>query len=383
MQYLLAFALLLFLSHSADAQIKFKPYDDAAKAEAKANNQLIFIEFTAGWCPPCKMMKSNVFSDKKVGDFYSNNFVCTQVDVDKQGSLASRYNAGSIPNFVFVDDQGEVVHRGLGYQGVEPFIALGKEALRQAEKSAPNTPNNNTLPQPGKTQQPKGSAAALADCLEKAGDCETEVQNFIQEKNWNDSEEHLQLIVEAATNGSEKALAHYKKHKEQFARELHLFQLEAQIFEPVMERALLSIDLEEEQIDWPTIDATFEAYFPKISAYRYQQIVRALVYTQFQRVDDALEACDRVLSKKGLAGLDKKSQSEIYQNMIEISSTIIESSDAVANGAVPQEYLHLLYNWLKGWEKVDANKDVYGLLAIVCAELGKEEEAEKYSSYLD
>lgn len=377
MQIRFILLLLLFFGwQNSQAQIEFRPYDDAAKATAKANDQLILIEFTAGWCPPCKMMKKNVFSEKSVGDFYMANFVCTQVDIDAQGSLAASYDAGSIPNFVFVDAQGSVVHRGLGYQDSETFIKLGREALREGNKTVVNSPDKEAV----LNAQPAGSAEALSACLEFGNPCEEQVQAFVSSKNWKGSEEDMRLILQAAAVGSEKALAFYKKDKEKFAKRVELSYLEEQLIDPVMRRALASIEDEigAGDISWSNVDEVLKDYLPRHSAYRYQYIMRALIYNELGELDKVIEAGNEILSPKGLKGLENSSQSEMYNTVFELAINALEKDEVTANGEIPENYLLQLYDWLKDWEKVNPNENVYGLLSIVCAELGREEEAKTY-----
>ena len=39
------------------------------KAQAKAQNKLIFVDFYTDWCAPCKFMTINIFPQKEAGDF--------------------------------------------------------------------------------------------------------------------------------------------------------------------------------------------------------------------------------------------------------------------------------------------------------------------------
>ncbi len=36
---------------------------------AKKDNKLIFLDISASWCEPCKLLKKNTFPDEKVGAF--------------------------------------------------------------------------------------------------------------------------------------------------------------------------------------------------------------------------------------------------------------------------------------------------------------------------
>lgn len=124
--------LLLCGALMAQGGIKFNEgqWNDLL-AKAKAQNALIFVDAYTTWCGPCKMMASQVFTQKEVGDFYNSKFINAKIDMEKgEGiELAQRYTVQAYPSFLFVDGDGMVVHRAVGYQEAEAFIELGKVAL--------------------------------------------------------------------------------------------------------------------------------------------------------------------------------------------------------------------------------------------------------------
>ncbi len=99
-------------------------------AKAKADKKLVFLDAYASWCGPCKMMSKQTFTDDKVGKFYNTSFVNAKIDMEKgEGiELATRYQVEAYPTLLFVDGDGVVVHRGLGYHDVNQFIELGNAA---------------------------------------------------------------------------------------------------------------------------------------------------------------------------------------------------------------------------------------------------------------
>lgn len=61
--------------------------------------------FSANWCNPCKMSKA----------LLDNQKVEYQVlDMDEDSSLFEQLNVRSIPTFVFVDSNGDVVNTVIG-----------------------------------------------------------------------------------------------------------------------------------------------------------------------------------------------------------------------------------------------------------------------------
>jgi thiol-disulfide isomerase/thioredoxin len=133
MRYLLII-LLAFTSLSAHSQISFKDSSwtwNAMLAEAKKNDQLIFVDAYAVWCGPCKWMTKNVFGVKEVGNLYNRNFVNAYIDMEKgEGiSLRQKYNVRAYPTYLFINGDGEVVHRVVGSTDTVKFIQHGLDAL--------------------------------------------------------------------------------------------------------------------------------------------------------------------------------------------------------------------------------------------------------------
>ncbi|WEK71459.1 MAG: thioredoxin family protein [Candidatus Chryseobacterium colombiense] len=128
----LAILSSLFIGALAFAQgIKFEESNFASVlAKAKKENKLVFIDAYASWCGPCKLMVKNIFPLQTVGDYYNSHFISTKIDMEKgEGiELAKKYNVKAFPTYLFVDGNGEVVHRTLGYVEENDFIQFAKDA---------------------------------------------------------------------------------------------------------------------------------------------------------------------------------------------------------------------------------------------------------------
>jgi thiol-disulfide isomerase/thioredoxin len=122
----------MLVATTSFGQMKFAHGDwDDVLARAKSQDKIIFVDAYAEWCGPCKMMAKNVFTDEAVGEFYNDKFLNVKIDMEKgEGpGLAQRYEVRAYPTFLFVDGDGNLVHRGIGSQPAEAFIELGKSAL--------------------------------------------------------------------------------------------------------------------------------------------------------------------------------------------------------------------------------------------------------------
>jgi thiol-disulfide isomerase/thioredoxin len=99
-------------------------------AEAGRQNKIVFVDAYTTWCGPCKMMDRNTFPNKEVGEFFNANFINAKIDMEKgEGpTLAQEYGVRAYPSFLFVDADGALVHRSLGYQEASAFLITGKAA---------------------------------------------------------------------------------------------------------------------------------------------------------------------------------------------------------------------------------------------------------------
>jgi thiol-disulfide isomerase/thioredoxin len=109
---------------------------EAIKEKAKKENKLIFLDAFTTWCGPCKWMAKTVFTNDTVAQFYNANFINAKIDMEKgEGlELAKKYTVRCYPNLLFINGDGEIVHRKGGALKPTDFIALG-EKTKKNEKT--------------------------------------------------------------------------------------------------------------------------------------------------------------------------------------------------------------------------------------------------------
>lgn len=131
--FVFSLALILFaLPAAAQSGISFENGSwEEVLAKAKKENKVIFVDAYAAWCGPCKYMANNVFPVAEVGEFYNQNFINYKYDMEKGTGpvFANKYKITAYPTFLFIDGEGNVVHRALGGRDKNGLIALGEEAL--------------------------------------------------------------------------------------------------------------------------------------------------------------------------------------------------------------------------------------------------------------
>ena len=98
--------------------------------QAKKENKLIFLDAFASWCGPCKLLDQNVFPKKEVGDYFNANFLNLHIDMEKgEGiEIAKKYGIYSYPTLLFIDGDGKVVYKAVGYMSPQELISIAKEA---------------------------------------------------------------------------------------------------------------------------------------------------------------------------------------------------------------------------------------------------------------
>ncbi|KFK44092.1 hypothetical protein AALP_AA1G215000 [Arabis alpina] len=78
--------------------------------KAKQSNKLIVIDFTASWCPPCRMI-APVFTD--LAKKFMSTAIFFKVDIDELQSVAKEFDVEAMPTFVFIK-AGQVVDKLVG-----------------------------------------------------------------------------------------------------------------------------------------------------------------------------------------------------------------------------------------------------------------------------
>jgi thiol:disulfide interchange protein len=123
----------------AESKVDWLYSMDEALSEAQSDNKPVMIDFYGDWCPPCKEMDRNTYSDDELGAFVNDNFVPLKVDVNKS-NLHSTYGIEKIPQVVFLSPQGSEIDKGLRILGYWPPDAFHQELQAVLDAWSPPSP---------------------------------------------------------------------------------------------------------------------------------------------------------------------------------------------------------------------------------------------------
>ena len=98
------------LHHTSDATLA---------ADVLASETPVLVEFTADWCPPCKMIAPVL---EEMASELGDQVTITKLNVDENPDIAMRYGVMSIPTLLLFDG-GDIKKKIVG--------AKGKGALMQ------------------------------------------------------------------------------------------------------------------------------------------------------------------------------------------------------------------------------------------------------------
>jgi protein disulfide-isomerase len=114
-----------------------------AQAKAKAENKLLFLNFTGSdWCILGKKLDSDIFSKPEFIQYAQKNLVMVYVDFPRKAlepaqkaaneALKAKYGVRGYPTLVVLNAKGEKVYEKTGYMdGVDKWIADLDEAKKK------------------------------------------------------------------------------------------------------------------------------------------------------------------------------------------------------------------------------------------------------------
>jgi thioredoxin len=101
--------------------------------ELLSSTTYVLIDFTASWCPPCRMI-APIFEQLSMSNSKDGALAFAKVDVDEQREIAQKYNISAMPTFVLVKN-GEAVQtvRGAYPPAIQGLVKTAVEDVQKTE----------------------------------------------------------------------------------------------------------------------------------------------------------------------------------------------------------------------------------------------------------
>jgi thiol:disulfide interchange protein len=96
----------------AETALDFKPLV-VALAASKASGKPVLADFSAIWCPACRRLHAEVFTDAAVKAVITQGFELSRIDYESPEAPAfmARYGVSSFPTLLLLDGEGKLLKR--------------------------------------------------------------------------------------------------------------------------------------------------------------------------------------------------------------------------------------------------------------------------------
>lgn len=122
---LMIIGLLAFKMWPEPVELSFQNYDAQLLEQARKNGQIVFIDFTASWCLPCKELELKTFTDPQIRSTLEG-WVLLKADLTQYSSapveeLKKKYGIMGVPTLIFIGPEGTEIKelRTIGYISAE------------------------------------------------------------------------------------------------------------------------------------------------------------------------------------------------------------------------------------------------------------------------
>lgn len=100
-----------------------------AVIKAKKEKKMIFLDVYATWCGPCKLLKKTTFKDPELSEYLNKKFISLEINGEEgEGKeIVQKYQLKGYPSLLFIDTNGNIVNKTLGYYDGKQLLEIVKE----------------------------------------------------------------------------------------------------------------------------------------------------------------------------------------------------------------------------------------------------------------
>lgn len=179
-----AAVLLLVPQGHAEEAVWLTNWSEAFRV-AKRERKLVFVDYRADWCAPCRMMEQNVFPTAAVQERL-REYVLLRIDVDKDPTPPSRRVKRILPTYIVYDAQERErfqFHGGMpaaafvtrldGLRAAMPFLLTAADLFAQKKELAAWTQLAKGYTKLGAAEQAREAWHRVERAARSDGDRET------------------------------------------------------------------------------------------------------------------------------------------------------------------------------------------------------------------
>jgi thioredoxin-related protein len=108
---------------AAADQIQWYSYEEGMALGASERKK-VFLNFHADWCKFCQTMDRQTFRDTGIISYLNSNFISIKVDVEREKSIAKKYNINPLPDSWFLSDTGEPIGNKPGFLSANDLMPI-------------------------------------------------------------------------------------------------------------------------------------------------------------------------------------------------------------------------------------------------------------------
>jgi thiol:disulfide interchange protein len=117
----------------------FQPVSlDQALIMAVKEKRIVFIDFCTTWCGACKKLDEDTWSNAKVIERLKAKTIPLKLDADENKLIVEKYKIAAYPTLLFLNPDGSILARVVGYQIPTQFIETLQGVLAEKRTRGKN-----------------------------------------------------------------------------------------------------------------------------------------------------------------------------------------------------------------------------------------------------